>query len=929
MGGKIARMAPPDDRSHTRGPQHGRGPKNRELAESENAELRTEALRGLLTSSLHAWERTPAAEDAHVRKFLRSDELPPNLDEPLSTGSEYGLAHPPTDPRPDFRSAAEPRPIVSAHRGLSPSLLSLVPSMVQELWERSPQLLTINPSRRESILQHLQTLASGNVLPKATLREWLENQRNQTEARAFSAYFEEIAILTLCQALLLKRWREMTGGTVQREQIGRLNFELSSSLKPYVPLHRESWHLTRPNIYTWYQPSPSMVEEIDHVLSGFPIEHEGPGLILEVCNESRRYQPTTPEIVGYDQRFSLAILQQLVGLGVELDPLPFNRKRLFYTPNLRFGGMGFGTPKQTQWIGFESNLFQLLCAEMMLLWWGPKDPPDWALGSSLEAHPREQLSLGSAAAPRAGVLQFLSEIEACDFSWVLEEQTKIASKQRGLLENLPYFKKLVTTGTSVGCLQAAVAITKLRPYGKMLWARETPLTLEEGADAIGFLFSRGRLLAEWDLSAVEHHLPTKTPLFPRYWYLFEREIDTERRSTHRPRRVSVTGAIKSHIEVSTFLEEVLRAGIGEPQAQVGGGRSQWRMHVAVSPTAQKDWLSHWPTKTKAQTIQVLDRLQERSVPLATIGTLRTLHAQAPRPEWKGLRIEASDSPRALVVTPLEHLRGVDAITGFVLFLTDDSAAATIAQYLESAWVQLWLDHRAERRGEKWALSEALLKMLPVPEALHRVISGGEPFEMQWHVNALGKDPKLPLPEALRGWSRFSCISKALLEIDTSLCRLSTYVQADGTVVWKNVLKLIPVNEICPMPHSSQLVLQGNLPVHSAIVRIERTKGNPGGIVLMTESGAVMKIGSPLKTLLDMVHSQATHFSHPTWGELVDWVRIPRNLNYAETLRQDLEQNRYDLGRKRVTLRERIEQTLKEIESSEPPTDPSGASSRTE
>jgi hypothetical protein len=867
----------------------------------ENAEKRTEALRGLLTRSLHAWERGSSAEDPHFRHLIH----PENPSPPESPTMPFS---------PSQSPMSEARPLVSAQRGLSPSLLSLVPSMVQELWERSPQLLSLNPSRRESILQHLHTLAQGNTLPKSTLRDWLENQRNQTESRAFSAYFEEIAILTLCQALLLKRWLEMNGKNLHREQLGRLNFELSSSLKPYVPLHRESWHLTRPNLYSWYTPSVSMIEEIDHVLSGFPIQDEGPNLILEVCNESRRYQPTTSELVGYDQRYFQSVLNQLSFLGVDLEPLPFQRKRLLYTPSLRFGNLSYGAPKQTQWIGFESNLFQLLCAEMMLLWWGPKDPPDWALGTSLEAHPREQLSLGSSTTPRGGVLQFLSEIEACDFSWVLEEQTQKASKQKALLESLPYFKKMTGPTTSLGILQACVAMTKLRPYGKMIWARETPLTPEEGNEAIGFLFSRGTLLCEWDLSQVEHQLPTKAPLFPRYWYLFEREIDTEKRSTHRPKRIQVSGAIKSHIEVPAFLEEVLKAGAMDPTQISQSGRNQWRMHAATSPTPQKEWLTHWPNPTKTQTIHILDCLQEKSVPLATIGTIRFLQNQAMRPEWKGILFEALENPRELKARPLKHILQTDHITGFVLFLPDDSQTAVISQYLESSWVQVWLDHHGERKGEKWVLSEGLLKLIPFPALLHQTITSTDIFESQWHLNALGKDPALPLPDTLRDWKRFQLLSKALIELDTSLFRLSSYLMHDGGVIWKNLLKLIPVNEICPMPHSSQLQIQGNLPVHSAIIRIERTRGNLPGISLMTESGAVLKIHSQQKSLIEMIHSQATHFTHPTWGELVDWVRIPRNLNYAETLRQDLEQNRFDLERKRNVLQERLLQNLKEIEA---------------
>ncbi len=862
----------------------------------ENARERRETLRGLLSPSLHAWERNEPSEETRMKSLLTAQEPPqesPVAPEPPSTPS-----------RGHFAS--------STGRGLNPSLLSLIHSMVQELWERSPQLLTLNPSRRESILTHLQALAQSPTMPRATLKDWIENQRGTTESRAFSAYFEEVATLTLCQAILLKRWSDLESRAFRKDQLGRMNYEFSTQLKPFVPLHRESWHLTRPNIYSWYTPSPSMLDELEQILQGLPMTDEGPGVLLELGTEGRRFHAEQPESVGYDSRFYQSILGGLPTIGVDLTPLPFNRKRFLYTPTLRFGSVNFHVPAAAQWVGFEQSLFQLLVAEMIQLWWGPKGPPDWANGTSLEAHPREQLSLAAATAPRGGVLQFLSEVEACDFSWLIEERTQKSSKFKAQLEGLPFFKKLAQTQTPIGLLQACVALTKLRPYGKLFWARETPLTPEEGSEAINFLFARGTLLAEWDLSHLDHQLPSRCPLFPKYWYVFEREIDTESRSTHRPKRIQVTGSLKSHVEIPVMLDECLRSLHAEGTTPISSGRSQWKIHQQVTPTPQKDWLTHWPTAAQTKDWERLDQLKEFGVPLASIGTIRHLSHQQLRPEWRGLALEARDAPRELVARNLQSFpKDTQNLSGHLLFLPDDQWTAAIQSYLECGAVAEWLEHNAERKAEKWNLTEALLRLLPVPRRLIEHLQNRDRLEVQWQVQGLIKNPE-NFAFDIHGWDRFHLLACARFEVENSVARLQTYLGDPGVIHWKNLLKLIPVNELAPLTHSPSLTIQGSLPVHSAIIRAERTKGHLPGISLMTESGSLLKMHSPEKTLIEILHSQIAHFTHPTWGEILEWVRVPRNLAYAESLKQDLAQNRADLLHKSAILKSKIQATLTEI-----------------
>ena len=145
-------------------------PEDPKTTSRAHAEKRTEALRGLLTQSLHAWDRGATSDEAHFRRLIQSEVAgsPGNSGSKMSSGmgaDPNDLAPSPSHvPPPPFSPQVDSRPLMSAQRGLSPSLLSLVPSMVQELWEISPMLTKINPSRRDHILQHLQTLAVGKRL---------------------------------------------------------------------------------------------------------------------------------------------------------------------------------------------------------------------------------------------------------------------------------------------------------------------------------------------------------------------------------------------------------------------------------------------------------------------------------------------------------------------------------------------------------------------------------------------------------------------------------------------------------------------------------------------------------------------------------------------------------------------------------------------
>ncbi|MEO5969588.1 MAG: hypothetical protein ABIQ95_06645, partial [Bdellovibrionia bacterium] len=461
-------------------------------------------------------------------------------------------------------------PQVNHISSVIPTLVTIISRILQDLELNITRLLSLNPSRRDSIAHHLNRLAGLTVTqtgPGGTevgsLRRWVEGPRSTVQNGALKTYFEEVAVIALGQALLLKSWADRGLRPWSFKDLGRLNWALSTALKPSMPLDREGWQITRPNLYSWYNPGVQLQHEIWNTLDTWQLGNEGPSSLIALMGPVRRAQAEIRDPAGYDPRFFQTLWGQMAQFGFNLSssittPNGLKRNKTVFTPTLRDGRWIKTGPTSLSWIGLESSPFQLMVAELLHVWWGPISPPLWTTGTGLEVHNRDQLALGLAmASPKPSVISRIAEMEACDAAFVLEEQsirgqarTSTGLRFRELVDSLPYFKKLRSAGTSLGGLQACVALSKLRPGGLLLWAREEALCTKDGTEMLNFLLDRAKLVCEWDFSELEHSLPMAIPLYPRHLYLFQRESNIETRLSHRPTRHSVHGQMRSHVELS-------------------------------------------------------------------------------------------------------------------------------------------------------------------------------------------------------------------------------------------------------------------------------------------------------------------------------------------------------------------------------------------
>jgi len=917
------------------------------------------------------------AGHAHLKSLLISEELPESALQIDGVGSPLDLSAlnktervpSPLEIKPE--SAAQfltftlpeppaPRGLTTGHSSpltspnphqsqlhfshLLPSLIAIRGRILQELENSLSRLLTLNPSRREAVALYLDRLAghpvnsttggggpalslmSGHTDAAGGLRRWIEGPRTPAQNTALQSYFEELALVVIGEAILLKVWADRGHCVWKETDLGNLNHALNQALKSKIPLDREGWHITQRNLYSWYNPSVSIQKEIWLLFQSWRITDEGPGFLTSLITPLRQSRPAHEEPQGYDPRLFQAIwkLNPRFGFDASADTGPMKRGRVVFTPTLRDGALVRTGPMSLTWIGMENSSFQLMMAELVQLWWGPAAPPLWATGTGLEVHSRDQLAL-DLGAPKPSLLSRITEMEACDAAYVLEERTiRIQSRTvegrrfREQVEKLSFFKKLKAPGASLGDLQSCVALSKLRPGGLLWWAREEPLSAIDGNEVLNFLLDRARVVCEWDFSTLEHHLPSALPLVPKHLYLLVREPNVEARLNHRPFRVSVSGNVRSHVEIPAVLEAALTATLERGDSDSLGTPHPWEIRLHQSPSPQKDWSEHWPDPTSQNTLRAVEALRTVSLPLANFATVKLTPAPSPDREgrWsmhstlKGFWIEATDG-RSLATHSLPTPEAEAKGAGILVLVSDESWIAPLRAYLDSTHLRNWMDCHAERRSDRWVITEQLARFIPVPKTLLKALgvpgvagpdsAFAQPLPGDWERlasltaiqpsnvrEALEKLPPGPNPTAneIRA-AIFVRAARALDTLRTGQNRLLSIVTPEGRVKWCEILNILPKSECVAVTLHPKVEISGHMPPHLPIGRIERIKMPAPGLMLATESGFHLTLCSQNALIAEMLAEQIEGLSHPTWNELVRYLRLPRRLELAETTASDV------------------------------------------
>lgn len=531
-------------------------------------------------------------------------------------------------------------------------------------------------------------------------------------------------------------------------------------------------------------------------------------------------------------------------------------------------------------------------------------------------------------------------MECCDLAWVQEEvvirggqRTAEAQRIRELTDANPSLKRLRTGGTSLGHLQACVAMSKLRPAGYMWWMRQEPLHASDGSEALQFLLDRGKLIGEWDFSGLtlSFQQSEEKPALPRYIYLFQRETDVQLKLDHHPLRICARGNLRSHIEIQPLLNEALQHAFTDSEIlhQKTISKLSWQVLAQRHPLAQREWADHWPEASDTETWAKIQELKQRAKPLASIATIRAGISSAearkqtpavnPWPNWNPtnrgfvIRAYSENGERRLRTEslPAPALGGspvmVSEPDSFTVVVSDDSLTAPLRSYLESDVVRAWLDQKAPRRNQKWLLQEQDLRILPVPNRLLSQLlpAAGEvatgfatPLPGRWEKLAadLPVSPQT-VRQALQSLEHdeqgdqircelFVRASRILQDVRTSRARLDCWVKPSGQVVWRELISTFPATDfVAPSVHPG-VALQGQMPLHTPITHQSLVKA-PQSILLVTEAGHQLSLVIPNRFLMEILWDQIQALEKPTWSEIVEFVKAPRRLDSLETRAADL------------------------------------------
>jgi hypothetical protein len=224
-------------------------------------------------------------------------------------------------------------------------------------------------------------------------------------------------------------------------------------------------------------------------------------------------------------------------------------------------------------------------------------------------------------------------------------------------------------------------------------------------------------------------------------------------------------------------------------------------------------------------------------------------------------------------------------------------------FLETPRISQWIEHHAERRGDKWILSESLLKMLPISERFTKVIAqeASKP-EIRAMAATLAKDPEsVTTIASLSPEHRYIVMANALLENDWGMRQIRPFMGPEGRIDWTKILGLFRAQDSVPLTQHPLVRIAGQVPVNSPITKLDRLKSPQNGLLIMTESGALQKVLFDHRMLAEMAWDQSKMLAHPTWGELAQSIRLPRALEVAEAAALDIMTSHDELNRKRRSL----------------------------
>ncbi|MCM0606446.1 MAG: hypothetical protein KA715_10180 [Xanthomonadaceae bacterium] len=829
-----------------------------------------------MSNWLPGLEESPRASQGKVRPSLRLD--------PLIERSALHLK--PNVEKKDVRQILTTQ-VPSPEYPLTKVYSYLLQDFLTEFGHRNELLEQLNKTRRESLAQYLGFL-------------------NVNREIALQVFWKEICFVWLMKATLLKRWSDLGLREWNAADLKDLNFSLSRALRPLLPTDRKECLITQSSFYSWLVPSQELRSKVHETLSGISFTDE----TFESWVSATL--PTLNQIESYDPHCLKALLSTLFSDA---------QVKQVFSPTLRTGEIIRAFPKQAQWVGLEQSAFLILIAETYKLWEKPSSPPLWEIGSGVDwlKHPNQLgLKLG---APILQTKDKILEIESFDLSIVVEESITRASgkslqsmRLKYELENGAFSKHFRGSNISVGHMQTLLALSKLRPGGSLIWLRDERLGEHEPQPGLKELLGNSLLVKEWDLSQMQIDFHSKSPALPKYIYLFKREINADLKKANRPERIQAKGALRSHIEVPYFLNDLFAEAVNSEHSE---STKKWEIQRLVSPIPQLDWEQKWPEPNCMQNASLAQKISRNSLPLGSLVSIKHIGIEkstvSPSLFDSGHPAISTDanSNRLLLSHQFNNQSNRLSVVwgsnteaflgGFLIHTPNPQWRASLYAYLSSPAVTNWLDHHVEQKQGRWILKEHHIKQIPVPKIFAEVFR--EPLntsdlhepELETALKNVIFNPDVLL-ELCKNQMRdgvnlqvYAHVSVMLADHESCLKPYTDSIKRDGSFRWSKLIKLLPQQDLVPWHLHPEVRVSGSLPAHIPITRMDPVKTPFEGILLITEAG--LNVGVQIqgsRALQEILTDQFLELKHPTWSELISQVKLPRNAELsAPTAREVL------------------------------------------
>ena len=791
-------------------------------------------------------------------------------------------------------------------------------------------LLKLNPTRRKDLARFLAELSRipEPEDPQEALKNFVRIDRSQAQHEALGQLFKQIAFVQIAKALLLKSWSVTLKQPLLRADLKDLTSGVEKGLRPFVNLQTSTCQLIQRNFFSWYKlDEPSQVvlwdllEEVENL-------EEAKHWML-----SRAIQ-LSAETLGERHRYSRVFYKNLWQSIEKHALIEFKFKSHYgFSPTLRDGSLIEDSPKKIEWIGFEPLSFELLFCEIRCLWKQPGTPSLWLNGSGLEMSMEQQTSMLLTHSGKQNTLQQMDSISACEIALIAEEslirtqsRSLAAQALRKQVDDHSILKKLKQPTTTRGMYQACQALEKLRQGGLLIWAREELLDETSGKPALHFILNQAKILVIADLTTLACESEELKSDLPKALYLLKKENNLESRKGHRPLMIKAYGSLKNANDVSLLFDRIV--SLVQKTDQVFP-LEPFQLHARVSPIDQREWEQHWFNPTDDQFVDRIEDLKRNSTPLGQLAVVRTVHPSMElQNKWEP-ELFHSDMTRTPEGTPAGFYLWVESSkngneiytclpdqlppymknshTLFWVAPLQSRWNISLQIFIRSQLTRDWFNYSIERKKGAWILRESDLRSIPLPKHLSQYLMdmGELPDHLHTDHSLIGLIPTEP-GQAMRAMEAlteeenhlkikaraFVVASEVLHQAEVQQNMLFSMISPEEQIVFPKFFKTVLADQDLTGLNQHPLIrFTPTLSPNMAIHQISQVKFPTPGIILTTSKGLSQQLFIQDSWLRErcweMIQDLKLQIAEPTWGELCQQIRLPKNPTQTQVMSQQI------------------------------------------